>query len=82
LTNLLMAVRRAAAVRRRAGDIRRRDRIAAVLRLNGRASDARERPPSAEIASLGVAVLLRQRWEWFSTRGRSMTFWPVTGRQR
>src|SRR5262249_9030971 len=69
-----MAGRHARAVRRRAGDIRRRDRIAAVLRLNGRASDAREKPASAAIAPLGVAILLRQRWGWFSTRGRSITF--------
>jgi len=62
LTNLLMADRRAAAVRRRAGDARRRDRIAAALRLNGRTFDARGKPTSADIASLGVAILLRQRW--------------------
>ena len=33
-------------------------------------------------ASLRDAVLLRVRWGWFSTRGRSMTLGPWTGRQR
>ena len=33
-------------------------------------------------ASLRDAVWLRVRWGWFSTRGRSMTLGPWTGRQR
>jgi hypothetical protein len=49
--------------------------------LNGRAWRRREIDASATAASLRDAVLPWQRLE-FSVRGRSMTFWPVTGRQR
>jgi hypothetical protein len=37
---------------------------------------------AAKAASLRDAISLRQRWELISRYARSMTFWPVTGRQR
>jgi len=87
LTNLLLAGRHAAARRRHGGDARRRDREPAWLWWNGRTVNARAAKSAARVAAVGVAsrrdaVLLEQRWVEVSTRGRSMTFWPVTGRQR
>src|SRR5260370_13088500 len=48
--------------------------------MTGRALEARD--AWAKAASLRDAIRLWQRWELMSTYGRSMTFWPVTGRQR
>jgi hypothetical protein len=50
--------------------------------MQGRALGARETGASAKAASLRDAILLWQRWELISMYGRSMTFRPVTGRQR